>query len=365
MDLAVSTHHTLGAAAPWSSAHAWRGPAITPVDRAPYSVLDPQGCFERFSAQVSTLRDVRARTPFPAELRALAGVQGGVLSRAQLLGHGLSRRVIARLLRDQVLHRLTPGIYSVDSGVSWQGRAWAGVLLGGERAVLGFEAAGVLHGFLTDQPDELVVFAPAKRAPRAGWQFLASERAGAGEPPRTSVEATVLDLCASRDEDEIAALIADVISAKRTSAKRLRPELSARTRQRHRALITGMVGEVAAGAHSALERRFLKHVEQAHGLPTALRQAQLGSHRCDAWYREYGVIAELDSRLHHDGGNAFRDLERDNEHALAGLITFRFGWSQVSGIAACQTALLLGQALISRGWEGPIQPCSHCRSSFR
>lgn len=308
---------------------------------------------------------MRRKTEFLTDLRVLAGVQGGVVSRAQLLAQGLSRRVVARMLADGIIERLTPGIYTVGAGQGWLGRAWAGVLLGGDDAVLGYQAAGRLHGFLSDEPPEIEVFTPERHVDRPGWRFVLSSRRGRGEPPRTSVEETVLDMCASLDEDEIAALVADVISRRATTAKRLRAELSTRGRQRHRALIYDIVGDADSGVHSALERRFLVNVERAHGLPVAVRQAQVRRlHRSDAWYEDYRVIAELDSKLHHGGGATFHDMARDNDHALTGVVTLRFGWAQVSGVAACQTALFLGQVLMSRGWEGPIQPCSHCQTSF-
>lgn len=297
-----------------------------------------------------------------AELRALAEAQSGVLGRAQLLGHGVSRRVIARFLSDGIIGSLTPGVYLVGPGSAWLGRAWAGILLGGEPSVLGLESAGFLHGLIKEEPAEITVFTPADHSNRPGWRFVRTSRAGSGEPPRAGLEATVLDLCAERDEDDIAALLSDVISGRRTTTKRLVAELADRRRQPSRRLLRDILGDVEAGAHSALERRFLVNVERAHGLPQAVRQARAGCrHRADAWYREYGVLAELDSKLHHSGGAAFRDMARDNDHALAGLLTLRLGWGDVSGVAACRTAVLVGQVLMSRGWEGPIQPCDHCR----
>lgn len=295
-------------------------------------------------------------------MRALAAAQAGVLGRGQLLAHGISRRVISRFLADGIIGVLTPGVYLVGPGSAWLGRAWAGILLGGEHSALGSSTAGYLHGLIREEPAEITVFTPADHSNRLGWRFVRASRMGRGEPPRVGLEATVLDLCAERDEDDIAALLSDVISNRRTTTKRLVTELAGRRRQPNRRLLRDILGDVEAGAHSALERRFLVNVERAHGLPEAVRQARAGyRHRADAWYREYGVLAELDSKLHHTGGAAFRDMARDNDHALAGLLTLRLGWGDVSGVAACRTALVIGQVLMSRGWEGPIQPCGHCR----
>ena len=335
-------------------------------DRAGLFQPVPARCFEHFRRLVATVRYVKAKTRLTPELKALAAVQGGVLSRRQLLAQGIGRAALARMLADGILGCLTPGVYTLGCGAGWLGRAWAGILLGGDGAVLGFEAAGFLHGLIKTGPDDVLVFAPLAHADRLGWRFVRADRRGIGEPPRTDLETTVLDLCTDRDEDDIAALLADAISGRRTTAKKILASLRQRGRQRNRVLLRDILGDVAAGAHSALERRYLVNVERAHGLPIATRQAYAGrGHRTDAWYREYRLLAELDSKLHHSGGAALRDVARDNDHALEGLLTLRLGWDQVSGVAACQTALMVGQVLMSRGWEGPIQPCRRCRLSFR
>ncbi len=298
----------------------------------------------------------------PEAARSLAARQGGVLSNSQLAFFKVSRRTITRLVAEGVLDRVTPGILSHGPRVAWEGRVWAGVLLGGPKAVVGMHSAAHLWGF-GPKVDEVVIFTPTGRALRPGWRFLRAERSGVREPPRTRIEETVLDLCADADADTIAALIADVLSARRTTEDRLRRELVVRPTLRHRRLIRDILGDVAAGAHSPLERRYLVNVERPHGLPTALRQRHaVAQHRSDAWYREYSLLVELDSRLHHSGGAAFRDMTRDNHHALSGILTLRLGWQQVSGAAACETAWMVGQCLASRGWPGVPQSCRRCAS---
>lgn len=291
---------------------------------------------------------------------ALLAAQAGVISRHQLLGLGVSSRVIRRFGADGLLSAVVPGLYQSGPQLSWLGHAWAGVLIGGQGAVLGLEAAGHLHE-LRPEPAEITVNVTNERAPRPGWRFIRAARKGVGEPPRTSLDATVVDLCAEADEDELAALLAEALSSRRTTAKRLLAELATRRRFPHRRLVREVLGDVALGAHSALERRFLVDVERAHRLPTAKRQRHAHEkHRADAWFEEYGVLAELDGRLHR-GAQALRDQSRDNDHAVLGLVTQRYGWRDVAGINACLTAHQLGQLLMQRGWEGPVQACPRCR----
>ena len=78
-------------------------------------------------------------------MHALLDAQAGVLSRDQLLRSGLSHRVIDRLLADGRLARFERGIYTRGGPLTWLGRAWAGVLIGGDDAVLGGGAAAFLH----------------------------------------------------------------------------------------------------------------------------------------------------------------------------------------------------------------------------
>ena len=305
---------------------------------------------------------MKPRTPLSHPLSLLADIQEGVISRQQLLDGGTSRRVVARLLAEGGLTPVVPGIYTRIPQLGWLGRAWTGLLLGGDRSALGCEAAAFLHGLTSAEPAEITVFTSRQLSAPTGWRLIRGTRRSEGEPARTGIEDTVLDLCSGLGEDGITALLADAVSSRKTSTKRLVAAVHARSRLPQRALLRDILGDVSAGAHSALERRFLIDVERAHGLPTAERQRRAHTrHRSDAWYRDYGVIAELDSTLHHRGANAFRDMSRDNDHALMGLFTMRLGWGHVVGTAACETAAVLGRILASRGWVDPLTPCSRCR----
>ena len=302
------------------------------------------------------------RTLLSRSLRDLAAAQAGALGRQQLLAQGIHRRVLARMITDGILTPVRPGIYTFGRSEDWLARAWAGVLLGGRGATLGLDSAAFLLGLQMVAPQVITVFAAQPHADRTGWRFIRSARQSTGEPPRTKLEATVLDLCAGADADRMAALVADAISGRRTTAKGLLAELGDRKVQRNRGLLREILGDVELGAHSALERRYLVEVERAHGLPGATRQHRLHkAHRSDAWYPQYRLIIELDSTIHHNGGAAFHDMTRDNDHALLGVTTLRLGWTHVTGSGACLTAQEVGEALMHRGWEGPIRRCPRCR----
>ena len=145
-----------------------------------------------------------------AQLRRLAYVQDGVVSREQALGLGLGRHALSRMVGEQQWQALAPGVYLTANGAaSWRALAWAGVLIGGDDARLGGTAAGYLHGLTAIEPDPLLVLIPhaSRVRSRDHWVFQ-RERAGArtrratGNPPRLLVEDTVLDLCAAGGPDD-------------------------------------------------------------------------------------------------------------------------------------------------------------------
>ena len=94
---------------------------------------------------------MRARQEVPAAVHRLAEQQAGVVARWQALEGGLTRTVLTRLLADGRWARLDRGIYLVPNApVTWLGRAWAAVLLGGHGARLTGAAAAVLNGLEQD-----------------------------------------------------------------------------------------------------------------------------------------------------------------------------------------------------------------------
>jgi hypothetical protein len=118
--------------------------------------------------------------------------------------------------------------------------------------------------------------------------------------------------------------------------------------------------DAASGALSVLERRFLVHVERAHGLPTGRRQRpeRVGSkatHR-DVEYVDQALLLELDGRLGHEWARErWADLGRDLEAATSGCLTLRAGWGQV--LQPCRLAGVIGAVLTARGWTGTPRRC--------
>lgn len=283
---------------------------------------------------------------------------------------GLSPEALGRLVEQGHWVRPAPGLYStLATAPPWETLAWAGTLLGGPLARLGPEASGYLYGLVRRPPRPIDVLVPYAAPVRVAgpWRFI-RERDGVrparspGSPPRLTPECAVLDLAGVRSPGEVVGLVSKAVQKGLTTPERLRRLLDARARQRHRALISGLITDVAAGAESYLEVAYLRTVERPHGLPRGDRQDPSPGlpYVRDVKYKRYRLIVELDGKLGHEGEDRFRDMNRDNRHALRDELTLRFGHYDISG-HPCSVAFQVYLALVKQGYLDPFGRCRHCR----
>ncbi|HQY98418.1 MAG TPA: type IV toxin-antitoxin system AbiEi family antitoxin domain-containing protein [Propionicimonas sp.] len=301
------------------------------------------------------------RTELPEALMQLALMQAGALSREQVLAFGITDRVIDRLVAQGTWRRVTRGILAA-SEESWLQLAWAGLLLGGPKAILGEQSAGYLHGIERHPPEQVVVFIgrDGRVARDDRWRFVRSDRLGIREPARTRLPETVVDIARSLTEDEMTSMLAEVIGSGRVRPEDILRVAHATARLPHRKLFNDVLSDVAEGVDSPLELRYLRTVERAHALPRAERRRRPAQRfRTDAWYREYGVIVELDGDAYHRGVARSTDMTRDNLHQLNGMTTLRFTWTHIVG-NPCGAAEQVAAMLTARGWSGGLQSCPRC-----
>jgi very-short-patch-repair endonuclease len=254
---------------------------------------------------------------------------------------------------------------------SWDSLAWAGVLLGGQFARLGPESSGFLHQLLPEAPDPLDVLVPRERRVEVDgpWRFI-RETPGVRltravkDPPRLTVESAVLDLADTRDAGEVVELITTAVQRRLTTVRRLRRELDERERHRHRALLRDLLSDVDVGAESPIELRYLRDVERPHGLPRGDRQQSRSGlpYQTDVDYEEFRVIVELDGRAAHDGIGRFRDMDRDNRHALVDALTLRYGSYDLAA-RPCGVAFQVYCALAARGYLEAFPRCRRCSAA--
>ena len=305
----------------------------------------------------------------PVRLQRLAELQSYVVTTDQVTGHGLSRHAVARLISSGHWTRLATGLYrTLPLPPDWEALAWGGILLGGDGARLGPKASGFLHTLLPDPPEPVDVLIPAHRQIRVDgpWNFVRDSASGRsprslGSPPRMTVEETVVDLTARCHAGEVVTIVTRAVQARLTTPVRIENSLQRRARHPYRALLTAMLVDVAEGAESALELMYLRDVERAHQLPRGSRQGSRHGlpYQRDVGYEDFGLVVELDGKRGHKGEGRFRDMNRDNRHALRDELTLRFGYFDVAS-RACPVAYQVYLALVKRGYSEPFVRCRRC-----
>jgi predicted transcriptional regulator of viral defense system len=305
----------------------------------------------------------------PSEISVLAQNQAGAISRQQLLDAGLNPQLIIRRLERGRWQQLFRGVYAVFSGVppreTW---LWAAILRAGEGAVLSHQTAAELHGLIDYPADAMCVTIPSSRRVAArGLIIRISGRVEQAKqpnrnPPRTSIEETVLDLVhLSPGFDDACGWITRACGRRLTTEEKLRTALAKRKKMRWRTGLDDILAAAGGGVHSVLEYRYLRDVERAHGLPRSRHQVRVvidgKTVYRDVYYEEYQLAVELDGQLAHPDDERWRDGQRDNQAKARGIETARYGWRDVFA-RPCETAVLQAQILQRRGWKGTPRPCS-------
>jgi hypothetical protein len=247
----------------------------------------------------------RATQPDEIKLGELVSQQGGAVSWRQLLAIGMTLgQIEARLVAGVWCHSGLPGVYVAFTGpVGFLSRCWAALLHAGPGCVLCLETAAWVWGLRDDTPPTVDVMIPTTRrvVAQPGMRVhlrvaVGRRRHPARQPPVTSVEETVIDLV---DVSQTGADAIDVViracQRRLTTAARLLATAELRKKMRRRTLLLDVLSDVVEGVLSALERRWLRDVERAHGLPRGSRnrpEGRSGRRRYrDVHYREYRLIA--------------------------------------------------------------------------
>ena len=298
-------------------------------------------------------------------LRARAAGQSGLLTRAQALAGGLSAKALEWRLASGRWSVVHPGVYQTMPGRDgWETRAVAAMLHAGPGAALCHDSAGHAWGLVRHEPDPIRVVIPAGRRVRdvPGVVITRSRRVPervhpTAWPHRTTPEHTVLDLGADHGPDRAIRVAAKAIGLELTTPERLREALGRRARQPDRSLLLEVLADVADGCESPAERRYVREVERAHGLPQGRHQTRMGrAGRRDVEY-PCGVVVEVDGRLGHSSWtDVQRDGRRDRRTVASGRLTLRCYWTDLVP-TACALADEVAQVLRDRGWPGTPRPC--------
>lgn len=292
--------------------------------------------------------------------------QSGLVSRAQALAGGYTSAAIRWQVESGRWMQCHRGVCLTTPGRDdWEVRAVAALLAVGVPSALCGESAGVAWGLIKESPGPISVLVPTGRrgVDRPGITITRTRRFDERAhptlwPPRTTAEHTVFDLAPGHGLDRVVALMGKACQLRISTEQTLAEALKSRPNQPLRGIISETLGLVGAGAESAAEVRYVRDVEQAHGLPSGERQTPAPGHRFrDSEYPALRVIVEIDGRLGHSGWTGRqRDGRRDRKAAAGGKLTVRGGWVDVA-VEPCEFADDLAQIFASRGWTGAARPC--------
>ena len=298
-----------------------------------------------------------------------------MLSRAQLLALGLSPAQARQPVHSNRWRIVLPGVYATFTGpLPDRSRIWAALLYAGPGSAAAGRTALFLNGIQDELPLRLEVVVPHERrvVPRPQLEVRRARGLGArispvGHPARLRAEDAVLDVI---DGATTSAAVVDVllraVQRRRTTPERLRAALAERPRSRWRGLIEDVLDDTAGGVRSALERRYLRHVASAHGLPRGEHNAAVEEHDAfgqpvgrryrDVRYARWQLLVELDGHEAHPSHTRWRDRRRDNRATIAGEVSLRYGWAEVAS-TPCEVAAEVASVLRRHGWRGSPKPC--------
>jgi very-short-patch-repair endonuclease len=264
-----------------------------------------------------------------AEIDRLTTLQAGVASFPQLYALGLTRSQIRAELRAQRWRRHGSQAVAVHNGaLTAHGEFWAATLNVGADAALDGVSALIAAG-LTGFEEPLIHISVSKgtRYRRArGVRIHETRRRRPGDvdvdgPPQvhTPVAAIRAALWA-RTNREAALLLAMTVQQRLCPVGDLAIAFAVIRRHRRRTLIGDVLMDVAGGAESMGELDFATECRR-RGIPAPTRQVRRrlrsGAAFLDAYWKDYGVVVEIEGAHHIRLDIALADSLRQNELTIA------------------------------------------------
>jgi predicted transcriptional regulator of viral defense system len=261
---------------------------------------------------------VRTATPEQV-IRRLASRAHGVVTRAELLGAGLTPEVIRQRMDRGLLAPIHRGVYRVGhTAPSLEARYMAAVKACGDDALLAGRAAAHLWGLIKGSPPEPEVLAPndrrvkgvrVRRARRSELPPAVSRRG----IPVTTVPRTLVDLASSLPEEALARACHEAGVLHKTTPKQVDEVLMRFPNARGRRKLERVLHGDVSVSLSRLESRFLELLKE-DGLLLPVTNKIAGGRRVDCRWPDHKLTVELDSYRFHNSRYAWeRDRLRERE----------------------------------------------------
>jgi very-short-patch-repair endonuclease len=245
-------------------------------------------------------------------LARLASSSHGVVTRAQLIGAGLSLDEIRHRLRSGVLLREHPGVYRVGHRApSVEARYLAAVWACGDGALLSGRAAAHLQGLIATPPSMPEVTAPTeRRVPgiRTHRNRTPIEQTVWRGVPVTTPARTLVDLSSVLAVSDLARACHEAGIRYGTAPGEVEAILGVRRGARN--LRRVLLGDVHVSL-SKLERRFLALLRN-EGLPLPVTNRPAGGRYVDCRWVGKRLTVELDGYRYHRSRHAW-ELDRRRE----------------------------------------------------
>ena len=252
-------------------------------------------------------------------IAAQAARAHGIVTRKRLRAAGITDKEIRIRLARGSLIQVHPGVYRVGHAApSVHATYLAAVLACGEGALLAGDAAAWLAGLVRGIAPPPFVLTRTERRIR-GIRTRRCRNLPKGitfhSVPSLTVPQILVDLAATLSLDALARACHEAGVRHKTTPRQVRKAL--RPNAKGAAKLLAVMEGRAPVTLSALERRFLKRLDEA-SLP---RPDQINrvvdSHRIDCRWREAKLTVELDSFTYHNSRHAFEQDRRREREAYA------------------------------------------------
>jgi very-short-patch-repair endonuclease len=281
-----------------------------------------------------------------ARIAALARSQHGVMSRAQVIDAGMSRRQIDVRVQTGRLEYVLPAVLRISgSSATSRQAAKAATLWAGDGAVLSHGAAGVLWGMEGVRAAKPEVWVQAPRNPRSrdvtvhrGTRLDRADRANLDGIPITTPTRTLIDVSGRLEDDALLGVLEYCLRHDLTTPERLAARLEA-LRSSGRVgggRLQALLSQRPAGAaalESRLEARVWRLIESS-GLPLPRRQHPVvvdgRRYRLDFAWPTHGVAVECDGWAYHGRARFEADERRRADLASIAWLAIPVTWRQCS-----------------------------------
>lgn len=284
---------------------------------------------------------------YDREVQELVARVGEVVTLSTLEKAGLPKHIVQLGMRGGWV-RLLPSIWLTHAGPpTFNHWVEAALHYYGPAAVIGGQAAMFLYDLIDEPPNEIEVWISPSRsisAPKGSRVIPRRDKAGRVQRAIRG-SGVVLPADALCDYLDLTGHVNDAAARVIDFRKRM-PQMvesalevfAFRKRLKHRAVAVELL-TCLPPFDSVLEYRWVKDVEEAHGIEPAERQWH-GPHRFiwdGVWHRHAHTL-ELDGLAYHSGEHAVsRDSAKDRAAIAAGYTPLHFGYRDVAR-RACYTA---------------------------